>query len=813
MKEQDFSKYIENFLMSEEWGDISSLRETVCQFIQGYGNGPIIDIDYLASKSKTIIGGNGNSEIFSRASKIVNLIADEHRRTLDDISSEYEAEISSLKKYINEMEKTSKLIGRQNLVISYFYQAGQMLSSSLDSDKIISNIVEMITNVFDGCFCCILTIDDNGNLKVSPHNPPSISEFAVYFNRKVRMRIGEGCEGRCVNERIPCQVFDVNSSPQYKKFRNLADIFNFQSILSVSLIIKGNVEGCISIYSYKRRFFPHEEIRILTMFSDQAARALENARLYQRTNSRLQMKLKELSLMHNIDQSIINDNTISGTASVLIKGLEQIIPGGGFAIDLARVEQGVALSNLIFEKLNIGKDMMKSSLNEVIQKNSSVEKQLKRDSKQVFLYGFPIHLQDEVLGVLWIAVDNREKMPLDLSRFIDWILTQFSLAIDKNRTLVQLIQAEKMNVLGSLLSGMAHEISYPLCRILGLSETAGEATGSFKYEESFEIIRQESLRCKRILDDLLAFARKYKADETLADINKVVNDTFNLWKSQKKTNDMRVIKRLEKNLAGVMININRMQQVFLNLIVNAYHALEENGQEDKALIIRTTLYDGKVRITFEDNGPGIPPNNLERIFQPFFTTKKKGKGTGLGLSLSRDIMRKHKGDIWVENRSEGGSIFILELPVTRDAMQKTKSTNVLPEIPAGNEWLLVVEDDIIILRLMTKYLRHLGYKVDNAANGKSYLKKVNSNQYDLIISDWIIPGIRGDKIIQIFESEKPELLKRIIICTGDILEKETLNRMESRGIHILYKPFEMVELGNMVKMALASAGATESNEN
>ncbi|MCD4786566.1 MAG: hybrid sensor histidine kinase/response regulator [Candidatus Eremiobacteraeota bacterium] len=802
MSNKDINQFIKNYPFSEEnpghpdnGGDNGKTEEE--------NSAPTSrQIDCLSKRCKSITVNGECSQLLSSTFKIVNTITNRHTDQMGKLKNKHQAEIHELKKYVRELEETSKSIGKQNLVLSYFYQAGQMLSSSLDPRQIIKYIVQMIASVFEGCFCCLFKIDDDNTIKASIRNPALVDDFTSYFNTEIKMKLGEGCEGRAVGEAIPYQIFDVYSSHEYKKFLKLADAFHFQSVLSVPLIVRSEVEGCISIYSFEKKYYSEEETRILTMFSDQASRVIENARLYQKTDEDLRVRIKELSLMHRIDQSIINNESIRNTAEILIDGLKRVLPECGFALDLARMEENIFCKSPDFEEMGINLDTLKAMAGKEDRNEDIIREMMKNDRDQFILYSFPVIAQSNRVGILWITTKEVDGIEKDTVEFIEWVLAQVSIALEKKNTLEQLLHAEKMGVMGSLLSGIAHELNNPLTRMLGLSETFNDMKDPDVCGECFEIIRQESLRCKRIMDDFLSFSRKYRDNETLADINETIESTLNLWKYQKNTKKMKIVTKLQDNMPGVLINVNRIQQVFLNLIVNANHALMNCNGKNKLLVIRTQTRKKYVRITFEDNGPGIPQENIGKIFQAFFTTRKNGKGTGLGLSLSRDILKKHNGDIRVETSHLGGAKFVVELPIKENAAPE-KTRNVVKEVSIRSGHILIAEDDPVVSKLMIIYLKRLGHNVEGVNNGTSCLASVKSNEYDLVISDMIMSDIRGDEMIEIWQKEKPGLLNRLILCTGDILDKKMEEDFKSRGINILYKPFEMVELKKIVEKVLS----------
>ncbi|MFP4496748.1 MAG: ATP-binding protein [Vulcanimicrobiota bacterium] len=750
-----------------------------------------------------------NSKIIEKTLHLIKSLAARIKQDKESRQEEiesYKEKCRNLENYIKEVENTSRLMGKQNLVLSYFYQASQMISSSLNFKYIIRSIVEMLANIFGDCFCCLLDVDENGKLQASPSNPQSIAKFTEFFNNNIDMEVGQGCEGACIEEQVPFQITDVNEDPQYKPFLKLAQEFNYQAVLSVPMIIRGNVEGCISIYSYQKRFFPEEDTRILVMFADQAARAIENAKLYQKTDENLQNRISELSLMREIDLAIIDNKKMSQISTILIAGMERVFPGYGFAMDLSKFEEELFKSNSTFDNINLDKEYFQKLNEQVLSDGVNIDEIYTRNAFFAKVYGFPINYQDEVVGSFWILSIDLQNSDEDLVDFTRWVLSQVSMAIEKRKTLAQLIHAEKMNVMGTMLSGITHELNNPLSRILGVAEMARETRSLDEIDNHLEIIRKESLRSKRIMEDFLAFARKYKSDKTPNPINKVIEDTIQLWNYQKKTEEVELTTDLEKDLYA-SINVNRVQQVFLNMIVNAYHAMTTTDRKNKLKISTRKAGDDMVRVIFEDNGPGIKKEVINKIFQPFFTTKEKGKGTGLGLSLSRDIIKEHDGEIQVESELGKGTRFIIDLPACKPA-QKDEEEKKKEKQAVKKEGIcvLMAEDDKLIQKFVTTFLKKSGYKIETVTNGRLCLEKLEQKDYDVIVSDMVMPDLRGDQMIDILKADNPDLLKKLILCTGDVLDKERLGDFESFGIHVMYKPFELVELKKLIEEKLAVIG-------
>jgi PAS domain S-box-containing protein len=232
----------------------------------------------------------------------------------------------------------------------------------------------------------------------------------------------------------------------------------------------------------------------------------------------------------------------------------------------------------------------------------------------------------------------------------------------QKRTEEQLIVTDRLASIGELSAGIAHELNNPLTSVIGFSQLlmAGNVTADIKND--LAIINSEAQRAAVIVKNLLTFARKHAPVTQLGQVNTVIEDVLKLRAYEQKVNNIEVEKHLAADLPEIMMDPFQIQQVFLNIIVNAEFAMLEAHQRGK-LVITTERADGVVRITFTDDGPGITESNLKSIFDPFFTTKEVGKGTGLGLSICHGIVTEHGGKIYASSIIGQGSTFIVELPL------------------------------------------------------------------------------------------------------------------------------------------------------
>jgi len=225
----------------------------------------------------------------------------------------------------------------------------------------------------------------------------------------------------------------------------------------------------------------------------------------------------------------------------------------------------------------------------------------------------------------------------------------------------QLIQSEKLASIGQLAAGVAHEINNPIGVMLGFTQVLLKRTSQdspmFK---PLSTIEREGLRCKKIVQGLLDFSHQSSPRPGRADINEIIEAAFDLVEHRAGNANVKTFKTFAPNLPQIVVDVNQLQQVFLNVLINAYQAMPDGGE----LRIVTKRVGDQIHAIFEDTGIGIPSENLHRVFDPFFTTKEVGQGTGLGLSVSYGIVEQHGGTIEVKSDGQRGAVFTVKLPIS-----------------------------------------------------------------------------------------------------------------------------------------------------
>ncbi len=377
---------------------------------------------------------------------------------------------------------------------------------------------------------------------------------------------------------------------------------------------------------------------------------------------------------------------------------------------------------------------------------------------------------------------------------------------DQTRDLYhQLLQAEKMAALGQTISGVAHELNNPLATILTWAERLSQRPADENLRRGLNAILSESERAAKIVRNLLTFARKRHTTRTMVDINQVVRETLALRSYEQRVTNVSVIDALAAGLPQIFADAHQLQQVLLNLVINAEQAmLSANGRG--ALVVRT-WHDAErdvVRLEVNDDGPGVPEEVRAKIFDPFFTTKEVGKGTGLGLTVAYAIVQEHGGRIWMESPPGSGASFFVELP-TSDAVMRPAPTPPAPvhEGTHPGASVLVVEDEPALAAAVAEGLTDAGFQVDRAGDGEEALARVQDRDYDLIVCDLKMPRVDGMQFYRAIATTRSVLATRVIFVTGDVAGTDAEHFLEETGCRWLAKPFRLSDLLRVAREVIA----------
>ena len=382
----------------------------------------------------------------------------------------------------------------------------------------------------------------------------------------------------------------------------------------------------------------------------------------------------------------------------------------------------------------------------------------------------------------------------------------------EKRLEAQLLQAQKMEAIGTLAGGIAHDFNNILSSVIGYTELAVEAVskGGLLHSNLQEVLKA-GRRARDLVRQILAFSRQSDQELRPLEVSPIIKETLKLLRaSLPSTIDIK--QDIGANLGTVMTDPTQVNQILMNLCTNAAHAMGENGGTlDVSLekvgngtdvgVKFAGLSPGPyLKLTVSDNGHGMAPEVKERIFDPYFTTKEKGEGTGLGLAMVHGIVKSHGGTITVYSEPEMGSMFHVYLPIMEtETDQETGSEET---VPTGSERILFVDDEQPIVDIAKQMLEQLGYNVATRTSSLEALElfRTKPEEFDLIITDMTMPAMTGEELANEIMFIRPDI--PIILCTG-FSRRVTEKKAKAMGIQaFILKPILRQELAETIRRVL-----------
>ncbi|MEQ8223312.1 MAG: response regulator [Candidatus Eremiobacterota bacterium] len=531
------------------------------------------------------------------------------------------------------------------------------------------------------------------------------------------------------------------------------------SAIIIPLKVRRKIIGTFNVAGYRENAFSETELEVANQIALQVAIAMENARLYEHVSELANITTNAPLAIVGTDNNSIITSWNKGAETIFGYKSEEII--------------GKSSQILIPDDLKIQRNEL---LSEALRKGILEE----INTERITGSGTRIHVK-----ITYTVIKDEKGKIIGLAH----IIRNIEKEIELQR---QLIQSEKLSTMGQLVSGVAHELNNPLTGIIGFSELLMLEADKSIYKD-LKRIQEEAARARRIVQNLLSFARMHKPEKTKIDINGIIKNVLELKSYEMRVDNIEIKCNLDQNLPVTMGDPHQLQQVFLNIINNAHQAVT-SASRSGVMNIKTCKKEASIIIEFSDTGPGISKENLTRIFDPFFTTKEVGKGTGLGLSLSYGIIKDHGGTIHAVSEEGEGAIFTIALPIIENNI-------VFParNIPGLNQHIrdfdiLVIDDEDTVLQLFDETLTREGNRVELARDGQSALERIsNKGYFDIIICDVKMPSMNGRELFELLKEQKPELAENFIFMSGAINKLESLNFFNHEVNPFLEKPFSINE--------------------
>ncbi|MGI2336590.1 MAG: PAS domain S-box protein [Dehalogenimonas sp.] len=402
-------------------------------------------------------------------------------------------------------------------------------------------------------------------------------------------------------------------------------------------------------------------------------------------------------------------------------------------------------------------------------------------------------------------LDSNGKVKGGLSAATD--ITELRLTeIEKQQLRDKAEMSSRLAAVGEMAAGIAHEINNPLTGVIGFSELLSDRKDlPPDVLENLKIINDGSQRVKDIVKRMLTFARQSKPEKRPVDIAELLENTLELRSYVLKTSNIVVVREYAPDLPLISVDSGQIQQVFLNLIVNAEHAMKK-AHGKGVLTITTKKLDNRIRISITDDGPGLSDELKAKMFQPFFTTKDPGEGTGLGLSLAFGIIREHGGTIRADSTEGQGTSIVIELPITPPVEnQAAVAVESIPlTVPTEKARILIVDDEPTVRAFEKAALTRAGHEVDDTGNPEDVLPKLKQTSYDVIFCDVRMPGMSGIELYRSVVKNHPEMKGKIVFVTGDASSRDIKDFLLENKLSYLSKPIDIETMLSKVNEILNS---------
>ncbi len=659
------------------------------------------------------------------------------------------------------------------------HRTSELVSSSLELDEVLHLILEQLSSVvlYDRAY--ITMTADGVSQVVASSGFDEASQSATFFQSEGKvasekvMEAGQPVIIHNVLEDLPAETVALpEQGPQVRSW------------LGAPLWHQGEIKGVILLESYRAHNFDPADAQVLTTFAGQASIAIVNAQLFELV-ARGKQAWEETF------------DAIEDGISVHDQNCRMLRVNRSLAAMLGSTPQELVGQPCYRWAQCHGREGAYCPHDTLMATGEAQSLEVKEDDHRFHLTVYPLRgVQDELVGSVHSIKDVTEQRQLQM----------------------QLVQAEKLSAIGELVAGVAHELNNPLTTILGYAQLLMQEDVDTTIQDDLSRIARETLRSRRIVENLLTFARKHEPEKSAIDINELIEHTLEMRAYQLRVDNIEVALQLYRPLPRTMADQYQLQQLFINLINNAHQAMIETHGHGK-LLIRTSLKeDGQtiryltgreakvnrtIRIEIEDTGPEIGKDVMAKMFDPFFTTKKLGQGTGLGLSICYGIVQEHDGRIWAESSPERGATFFIELPVQASPSPQAKKTEAQAgQAVHGRRRILVVDDEEGVVALLKRLLTREGHDVEGTTSGQSALELIADQAFDLIISDVKMPGFSGQKLYQKVRQQFPEMARNTIFLSGDTVSLETRAFLEATESRFLRKPFSITELKQVVSEVL-----------
>jgi two-component system NtrC family sensor kinase len=546
-----------------------------------------------------------------------------------------------------------------------------------------------------------------------------------------------------------------------------------QSAAVAPLRSQGRPVGALAVANRREGPFTTEDLWLLSTIATQTSMAVANSRLFE-------MVRRSTEQWEAAFDALTEGLCVVGWAGQILRANQALAKLAGVPVETLI---GADFTTAVMESAPISTELLAAA--QRLERPGPIELRRESDGRQLRLTASPVWGPGAEGSVTILVEDVTEQRALE----------------------GQLIQNEKMASIGQLVSGVAHELNNPLTSIAGLAELLLEPPMRVPEptREHLRVIHDQAERAARIVRNLLTFARPSSLTKEVVDLNDVIGRTALLISYELRLRGIELERRLDPDPVRVMGDRYELQQVLLNLLTNAVHAVSNLPPDrPRRIVLATARSEDRAVLMVRDTGGGVPPELVPHLFTPFFTTKDPGQGTGLGLSVSYGLIDAHDGRLSYRRAPEGGAEFTVLLPLYTAAEPVPAPATevdgrVAPaargeEPPSRHARVLVVDDDPAVHRLVSALFAPEGHVVDTVRSGEQALRLVEDAVYDVVIADAHAASADGRLFAATLLKARPEWRDRLVVASHGRASEPSA----TAAIHWVAKPLNVRDLRSVV---------------
>ena len=737
--------------------------------------------------------------------QIVGVMALFAKQPLSDTTLDYLASVAneiSLGIIRKQNEQGLKNANRALRTLSTF---NEILVRARSEDQFMQDICEMITTL-GGYKLAWVGFADNDDDKTV--RPVAEAGFSDRYLETVKIswadnEYGQGPTGTAIRTGKPMISNEILTDPKFSPWREQAAQRGYASSIALPLINDKAIFGALNIYAEESYAFSEEEVGLLKELAGDVVYGLYSLRLqdqHKSTTEALQQKRAEFEAVFNAipDAIAVTDNAqrvvLTNPAFTQITGYSasEFI---GQHIEVLFFSQEKRCYHSTMTQKTVSAEVTPGVQYETMyQKRNGI-------SFPVETVRAPIlNRQGDVQGYITIFRDLSEKKASE---------------VEREQLQREIRQSQKMEALGTLAGGIAHDFNNILSAIMGYTELAlYNLPSDSAVHEDLQNVAKAGLRAKDLVAQILAFSRQVERERKPVELQIILKEALKLLRATIPRN-IDFHNQIALRVGAVLADPSQLHQIIMNLCTNAYHAMRDQdtgvlninlqsrvlGRMEIAALGLQLEPGDYVEMIVGDTGVGIAPENLERVFDPYFTTKERGEGTGLGLAVVRGIVVKLGGAVHVQSEIGKGTTFYVWLPRVQDHDQKIEAV-FSQELITGTERIMLVDDEEIVANMMQKMLAGLGYKVTVFTSSEQAWQNFEANPegYDLVFTDMAMPKMTGAEFAKRVHDFLPQM--PIVMCTGfsDAMNEKKAKMLGIR--QLIMKPVLLRDVSISIRKAL-----------